>query len=69
MKRKSDRPLQKVTLNVYRGDWDSLKDLHPEIGPSLALREILHAHVEGIKEQVARTAQLPTIDPAQLKLF
>lgn len=70
MKRKSPIPLEKVTTNLYAGEFHRLAELHPDISPSVALREILHAHITAIDEAVARAAgPAPTLSPEQLRLF
>ena len=42
-------PLEKVTLNLFDGDFARLGELYPSIGPSLALRKILRAHIAKIE--------------------
>ena len=45
-------PLEKVTLNLFDGDFARLGELYPTIGPSLALRKILRAHIAKIEAAV-----------------
>lgn len=59
MRRKADHPLLKVTLNVYRDDWEKLAQFHPRLGPSRVARELIHSHVTRIENQAApRTVPL-----------
>lgn len=59
-KRKSDKPLEKVTLNLFKGDFARLGELHPQIGASVVIREMISAHIRSVDETVARTA--PSIE-------
>lgn len=43
---KSDVPLQKHTLNLYKGDAERLAALAPEIPWQTVLREIVHKFIE-----------------------
>lgn len=56
MARKSRKPLQKVTVNLYEGDFAELAALYPQIGPSTALREILRKHLREITETIPNPA-------------
>lgn len=49
-----DEALQKHTMNFYKGDFDELRIIHPDIPVSVAIREIVHNHV------LASKAGLPT---------
>lgn len=56
-RRKKDFPLQKVTLNLYEGEFDRLQELAPELGASHIVRELVHAHilrVESVKAKPPR---------------
>jgi hypothetical protein len=44
--------LQKVTLNLYHGDLDRLRDLYPRMEKGVALRELLHEHLRHINSRV-----------------
>jgi len=48
-KRKADRPIQKVTLNLYDGDFAKLGELYPELGASRVIRELVSAHVRKVE--------------------
>ena len=52
---KANSDFQKHTLNLYRGDFEKLRILYPNLESSLVLRTILRKHiteVEGGKENV-----------------
>jgi hypothetical protein len=56
VRRKEDFPIQKVTLNLYHGDFEELRALHPRVGAAKVIRELVHAHIARVKdEQAART--------------
>ena len=50
MRRKADYPLQKVTLNLFEGDWDFLQATYPRIGASRVIRDLVRAHVNKVKK-------------------
>lgn len=55
MKRKSPYQLTKVTINLRAGDPDFIHEHFPELGYSLAIRQIVAAWVDRIKaEKVAK---------------
>lgn len=57
---RENNPLLKVTLNVYREDWEKLATLHKGLGPSRVTRELIHAHVRRVEEAMAqRQPRLP----------
>jgi hypothetical protein len=37
--------LQKHTLNLFRGDFDRLRDFYPELDPSIVIRKLLRKHI------------------------
>lgn len=49
MKRKETRPLQKVTLNLYHGDFEKLQEQNPRIGAAKVVRELVSAHVRTVE--------------------
>lgn len=51
-KRKSDYPMQKVTLNLYEGDMDRLMTLYPKFGAGRIIRELVRAHLNKIDAQL-----------------
>ena len=42
--------LKKHTLLLFPGDFDRLRDLHPDVKPSVALRTLLHNHIKRVME-------------------
>lgn len=59
MKRKSEHDLEKVTLNLVRGDMAKLQTLFPKQGGSFVIREIVHAYLK------AWSARLPAQEIAE----
>lgn len=64
-RRPSDIPLEKVTVNLFRGDLARLREMHPELPPSEVLRIILRKHLTELE------VHTPTkkVDLTQLELF
>lgn len=52
-------PLQKHTLSFYQGDFEKLGAFYPDLGPSVAVRRIIRAH---LKKLEAGLSPLPQID-------
>jgi hypothetical protein len=56
MRRKSELPLQKVTLNLFEGDFSRLQDLHPDIGAGAVIRLIVRRHLDAVNSSNRREA-------------
>lgn len=48
MPKKSDEPLAKHTLHLYRGDFAELQEMYPDVGAAGVIRTLVRKH---IKEQ------------------
>lgn len=46
MPKKSDEPLEKHTMHLYEGDFERLKDLHPDIGVGIVIRKLVRKHLK-----------------------
>ena len=46
----SKADLKKHTLLLFDGDFDRLKDLHPDVTPSKVLRTLLRNHIKRVME-------------------
>lgn len=60
--RRSKEPLQKVTINLFVGDFQRLGELYPLVGATNVIRELVRTHLRKIDEQVHQkvsTAELP----------
>lgn len=62
MKRKSDHPLQKVTLNLYAGDFERICELYPRLGGSAAIREIVRNKIIEIESKAENIAPKPNLE-------
>jgi len=52
--RKLTLPIHKVTLNLFKGDWEELAEMHPKLGPSRVIRELVHSHIRKVKDAAAQ---------------
>lgn len=43
--------LQKVTLNLFRGDFDAVRVLHPAIGAGSAIRQIVRGYIRKVESK------------------
>lgn len=62
MKRQETRPLQKVTIRLYAGDFERLGCLFPKMGANKAIREILRRKIETIEAKVGPAPELENVD-------
>jgi hypothetical protein len=55
MRRREDHPIQKHTLNLYRGDYEKLQNLYSSrVGAAKIIRDIIRAHIRKIEEDAAQ---------------
>ena len=45
------KPLHKHTLLLYEGDFESLRDLHPEVSPSEIIRTLIANHIARVQKE------------------
>ena len=43
-------PLQKHTLSFYQGDFEKIGVFYPDLGPSVAVRRIIRAHLKKLEQ-------------------
>ncbi len=56
----ADHPLEKVTLLLYAGDMQDMRDLYPRMGVSSVVRSLIRRH---LNEQRGREkAPIPVVD-------
>lgn len=61
MPRPKQRELQKVTLNLFEGDFEILQSTYRDIGASKVVRTLVRAHIESLEANVKA-------DPTQLEI-
>jgi hypothetical protein len=52
MRRKEDFDLEKVTLNLRKGDFERLRGLHGRWGAGKVIRELVIGHIRRVEETV-----------------
>jgi len=57
MRRRESYQLEKVTLNLRKGDFERLRSLHGRLGASKVVREIVIGHIKRVEENVAQKIQ------------
>lgn len=50
--KRSDAPLEKVTLNLFAGDMERLKDAAPRIGASFVIRNLVRQFLRSVEDKV-----------------
>jgi hypothetical protein len=68
MRRKSEVPLQKVTLNLFEGDFSRLQDLHPDLGAGAVIRLIVRRHLDAVKDHSSNRRESVPISLEQTRL-
>lgn len=63
MRRKEIEPLEKRIVNFFKGDFDKLRDLHPRIGASKAVRLLVRDHINRAEGKVETAPVAPTVEP------
>lgn len=63
MRRKSDIPLKKHTLNLYEGEIERLQYLHGRVGAGRIVRDLVHNYIKRVEERAATKHQDLEIDP------
>lgn len=54
MAQKAEAPLQKVTLNLFKGDFARLQEMYPENGASVAVRKIVRKFISEMDGSVRK---------------
>lgn len=54
MPKQTDLPLETISIRLYEGDKDVLRQFYPEIGYNAAIRELVHKHVAKLRERLNR---------------
>ena len=69
--KRSDVPVEKITLNLFVGDFDRLRDIHPRIGGSLVVRNLVRQYLRNIEEvEAQKGAPINfTFDPNAIEEF
>lgn len=57
MPRESGTALEKVTINLYDGDKDTLSSFYSTMGWSVAARRIIHKYCEVLRERDSQEVQ------------
>lgn len=52
-RRKSEFALEKKVLNLAVGDFEAMGDLFPAMGPTVAIRTLIHNYVRKVRASVA----------------
>lgn len=66
--RKSNDPLEKVTLNLVEGDKDILAAFHPDLGWSVACREVIKRYCATLRSEEQKSLTLRPMDVEVPKL-
>lgn len=61
MRRKEDYALEKVTLNLRKGDFVRLRDLHGRLGAGKVVRELVIGHIRRVEETVAQKPHVEAV--------
>ena len=47
----------KVTLNLHREDYEAMKAYYPTASAAVAIRALVHQHVQQIRQQVSKNKE------------
>lgn len=65
MKRKHPFEIQKVTINIRKGDFDRLRELHPTIGAGPAIARLIIGYLNKVDAGMKDRGEAEMIDAAQ----
>jgi len=54
-KRREIEPLVKVTLNLYRSDYEKFQVIYRQSGAAVAIRALVRQHVQKVETRIAQT--------------
>lgn len=43
--------LQKHTLNLFKGDYEEIQNMFPDLGAAVIIRRVVRNYVEGLREK------------------
>lgn len=67
MRRKEAYPLEKVTLNLRKGDFAKLQVMHGRLGAGKVIRELTIGHIKRVEDEVEK--RLGSIESPPLAPF
>ena len=59
----ADPNLQKHSLNLFRGDYERIQELNPDIGAAVVIRSIVRKWIEQCE-----STQTPNLNPPEIQL-
>lgn len=51
--KKEVEPLQRVTINLFKNDYEVMQAVYQAIGPQKAIRNIVRQHVQRLRQRAA----------------
>lgn len=57
MLRKSPIPLEVVTVKLFEGDRERLKELYPKVGYNRAIRQLIRKHLDELEAEMDQRPQ------------
>lgn len=64
--RLEDRELQKVTMNLFRGDFERLQNLYPRSGAAKVVRLLVQSHIQTIDTKTGPRPATMDLEIAEL---
>lgn len=55
-RKREDFPIEKVSLNLYQGEFKKLTELYPRMGAGKVIRVMVHNLLRQVDEKTAQTA-------------
>lgn len=67
MRRVEDEPIEKVTLNLYKGDFAKLRKHYEKAGAGKIVRTLVRDYLRKVEENIAQRIPAATVEPPDLK--
>lgn len=63
MRRREAHPLEKVTLNLFKGDFERLREYHTHLGAGKVVRELVRGHIKAMEAKLEQVSPpLPKVE-------
>lgn len=67
-RRKSPEKLVRISMNLIERDYEKMKALYPDVGATVAIRALVHAHVAKVEAKTAALLDTTLIDDLEIEL-
>ena len=63
---RSEEELQKHTFHLYKGDYQKLQELYPDLGAAIIIRNLVRKYLTNIENKTETTTQFPEVPNVEI---